>query len=58
VRSSHKELQREQADVEMLRKHQGPVENRELELMEVRRDRDATVAALEQQPPRSRPEID
>ncbi len=47
--SSPKELQAMQADVEMLRKHQGTVENRELELMEVREPLDATVADLEQQ---------
>ena len=47
--SSPKELQAMQADVEQLRKHQGTVENRELELMEVREPLDATVADLEQQ---------
>ena len=47
--SSPKELQAMQADVEQLRKHQGTIENRELELMEVREPLDATVAGLEQQ---------
>jgi hypothetical protein len=47
--SSPKELQAMQADVEQLRKHQSTVENRELELMEVREPLDATVAELEQQ---------
>ena len=42
--SSPKELQAMQADVEQLREHQGTVENRELELMEVREPLDATVA--------------
>jgi predicted nucleic acid-binding Zn-ribbon protein len=45
--SSPKELQAMQADVEQLRKHQGTVENRELELMEVREPLDAGVAELE-----------
>jgi hypothetical protein len=47
--SSPKELQAMQADVEQLRKHQGTIENRELELMEVREPLDATVADLDQQ---------
>jgi len=47
--SSPKELQSMQADVEQLRRHQGTVENRELELMEVREPLDAMVADLEQQ---------
>ena len=47
--SSPKELQAMQAEVEMFRKHQGTVENRELELMEVREPLDATVAELERQ---------
>ncbi len=46
--SSPKELQAMQADVEQLRRHQRSVENRELELMEVREPLDATVAELEQ----------
>jgi predicted nucleic acid-binding Zn-ribbon protein len=47
--SSPKELQAMQADVEQLRKHQGTIEDREFELMEVREPLDATVADLEQQ---------
>ena len=47
--SSPKELQAMQADVEQLRRHQRTIENRELELMEVREPLDATVGALEQQ---------
>lgn len=47
--SSPKELQAMQADVEQLRRHQRTVENRELELMEVREPLDATVGDLEQQ---------
>ena len=47
--SSPKELQAMQADVEQLRKHQRTIENRELELMEVREPLDATVADLDQQ---------
>ncbi|HEY3671417.1 MAG TPA: C4-type zinc ribbon domain-containing protein, partial [Acidimicrobiia bacterium] len=47
--SSPKELQAMQADVEQLRKHQGTIENRELELMELREPLDATVADFEQQ---------
>ena len=47
--SSPKELQAMQADVEQLRRHQRSVENRELELMEVREPLDGTVADLEQQ---------
>lgn len=47
--SSPKELQAMQSDVEQLRRHQGTIENRELELMEVREPLDAAVADLEQQ---------
>jgi predicted nucleic acid-binding Zn-ribbon protein len=47
--SSPKELQAMQADIEQLRRHQRSVENRELELMEVREPLDAAVADLEQQ---------
>ena len=47
--SSPKELQAMQADVEQLRRHQRTIENRELELMEVREPLDATVGDLEQQ---------
>ena len=47
--SSPKELQAMQSDVEQLRRHQGTIENRELELMEVREPLDAAVAELEQQ---------
>jgi predicted nucleic acid-binding Zn-ribbon protein len=45
--SSPKELQSMQADVEQLRKHQGTVESRELELMEVWEPLDAGVSELE-----------
>ena len=47
--SSPKELQAMQADVEQLRRHQRTIENRELELMEVREPLDATLGDLEQQ---------
>jgi uncharacterized protein len=47
--SSPKELQSMQADIDQLRKHQRSVENRELELMEIREPLDAAVADLEQQ---------
>jgi predicted nucleic acid-binding Zn-ribbon protein len=47
--SSPKELQAMQADVEQLRRHQRSIENRELELMELREPLDATVAQLEEQ---------
>jgi uncharacterized protein len=47
--SSPKELQAMQADVEQLRRHQRSIENRELELMEVREPLDGTVADLERQ---------
>ena len=47
--SSPKELQSMQADIDQLRRHQRSVENRELELMELREPLDATVADLEQQ---------
>jgi predicted nucleic acid-binding Zn-ribbon protein len=47
--SSPKELQAMQADVEQLRRHQRSVENRELELMEVREPLDATLGELEEQ---------
>jgi uncharacterized protein len=47
--SSPKELQAMQADVEQLRRHQRSIENRELELMEVREPLDATISGLEQQ---------
>jgi len=46
--SSPKELQAMQADVEQLRKHQGTIEDREFELMEVREPLDAAVADLDQ----------
>jgi predicted nucleic acid-binding Zn-ribbon protein len=46
--SSPRELQAMQADVDQLRKHQRNVENRELELMEVREPLDAALAELEQ----------
>jgi len=47
--SSPKELQAMQADIDQLRRHQRSVENRELELMEIREPLDAAVAELEQQ---------
>jgi len=47
--SSPRELQAMQADVESLRRHQGTIENRELELMEEREPLDATMGELEQQ---------
>jgi predicted nucleic acid-binding Zn-ribbon protein len=47
--SSPKELQSMQADIDQLRRHQRSVENRELELMELREPLDATVTDLEQQ---------
>jgi predicted nucleic acid-binding Zn-ribbon protein len=47
--SSPKELQSMQADIDQLRRHQRSVENRELELMELREPLDAAVADLEQQ---------
>ena len=47
--SSPKELQSMQADIDQLRRHQRSVENRELELMEIREPLDAAVADLEQQ---------
>lgn len=47
--SSPKELTAMQADVEQLRRHQRTIENRELELMEVREPLDASVLDLEQQ---------
>jgi uncharacterized protein len=47
--SSPKELQAMQADIDQLRKHQRSVENRELELMELREPLDAAVTDLEQQ---------
>jgi predicted nucleic acid-binding Zn-ribbon protein len=47
--SSPKELQSMQADIDQLRRHQRSVENRELELMEVREPLDSAVADLEQQ---------
>jgi predicted nucleic acid-binding Zn-ribbon protein len=56
--SSPKELQAMQADVDQLRRHQRSVENRELELMEVREPLDATVAELEQQRATVTTEID
>ncbi len=56
--SSPKELQAMQADVEQLRRHQRTIENRELELMEVREPLDATVADLEQQRATLATEID
>ncbi len=56
--SSPKELQAMQADVEQLRRHQRTIENRELELMEVREPLDATVGGLEQQRATLATEID
>jgi predicted nucleic acid-binding Zn-ribbon protein len=47
--SSPKELQSMQADIDQLRRHQRSVENRELELMELREPLDAAVEDLEQQ---------
>lgn len=56
--SSPKELQAMQADVEQLRRHQRSIENRELELMEVREPLDATVDDLEQQRAASGSDVD
>jgi uncharacterized protein len=56
--SSPKELQAMQADVEQLRRHQRSVENRELELMEVREPLDAALAELERQRAASGAEVD
>ena len=47
-----------QADVEQLRRHQRSIENRELELMEVREPLDATVDDLEQQRAAAGAEVD
>jgi hypothetical protein len=47
--TSPKELQAMQSDVEQLRRHQRTVENRELELMEVREPLDVTLAELTEQ---------
>ncbi len=47
--SSPRELQSMQADVEQLRRHQRGLENRELELMEVREPLDAALSELEAQ---------
>jgi predicted nucleic acid-binding Zn-ribbon protein len=56
--SSPKELQAMQADVDQLRRHQRTVENRELELMEVREPLDATLAELDQQRAVSSADVD
>jgi predicted nucleic acid-binding Zn-ribbon protein len=56
--SSPKELQAMQADVEQLRRHQRTIENRELELMEVREPLDATVTELEERRAALAAEID
>jgi predicted nucleic acid-binding Zn-ribbon protein len=56
--SSPKELQAMQADIEQLRRHQRSIENRELELMEVREPLDATVDDLEQQRATAGAEVD
>jgi predicted nucleic acid-binding Zn-ribbon protein len=56
--SSPRELQDMQSDVEQLRRHQGNVENRELELMEAREPLDATLAELAEQRVSTTAEID
>jgi len=47
--SSPRELQSMQADVDQLRRHQGGLENRELELMEAREPLDETIGELQRE---------
>jgi predicted nucleic acid-binding Zn-ribbon protein len=56
--SSPRELQAMQADVEQLRKHQGQLEDREIELMESREQLDTEMSALDATATAANSEID